>query len=54
MLGFDLEYAYGPTLGLPDVKLGAFPQPLHDQAQKDGWTVVSMKNDWKQIFAFEK
>ena len=24
-----------------------------DEAQKHGWTVVSMKNDWKQIFAFE-
>ena len=24
-----------------------------DEAQKRGWTVVSMKNDWKRIFAFE-
>ena len=48
------EYAYGPALGLPDVKLGAFTQALYDQAKKDGWTVVSMKNDWKQIFAFEQ
>jgi len=44
------EYAYGPALGLPDVKLGAFTQALYDQAQKNGWTVVSMKNDWKQVF----
>jgi phosphoserine phosphatase len=48
------EYAYGPAQGLPDVKLGAFKQDLYDQAQKEGWTVVSMKNDWKTIFAFEK
>jgi len=48
------EYAYGPALGLPNVTLGAFTQALYDQAQKDGWTVVSMKNDWKRIFAFEK
>ena len=48
------EYAYGPALGLPDVKLGAFTQGLYDQAKKDGWTVVSMKNDWKQIFASVK
>jgi hypothetical protein len=48
------EYAYGPALKLPDVKLGAFTQALYDQAQKSGWTVVSMKNDWKQIFPFEK
>ena len=25
-----------------------------DEAQKRGWTVVSMKNDWKRIFAFEQ
>ena len=46
------EYAYGPALGLQDTKVGAFPQALYDKAQKSGWTVISMKNDWKQIFAF--
>ena len=45
------EYAYGPAQGLPDPKLGAFPQALYDQAKKDGWTVVSMKDDWKRVFA---
>ncbi len=44
------EYAYGPALGLPDVKLGAFTQPLYQQAKTQGWTVVSMKNDWKVVF----
>ena len=44
------EYAYGPALGLPDPKLGAFTQALYDQAKQDGWTVVSMKNDWKTVF----
>jgi hypothetical protein len=44
------EYAYGPARGLPDVKLGAFPAALDDQARKDAWTVVSMKDDWKQVF----
>ena len=49
------EYAYGPTRGLPDVKLlGAFPPALDEQAKKDGWIVVSMKDDWKQIFPFEQ
>jgi hypothetical protein len=48
------EYAYGPAKGLPDAKLGAFTQALYDQAKKDNWTVVSMKDDWKRIFAFEK
>jgi hypothetical protein len=44
------EYAYGPALGLPDVKLGAFTQALYEQTKKDGWTVVSMKGDWKTVF----
>jgi hypothetical protein len=48
------EYAYGPALGLPEPKLGAFPQALYDQAKKDGWTVASMKDDWSQIFPFEQ
>ena len=48
------EYAYGPAQGLPETKGGIFTQALYDQAKKDGWTVVSMKDDWKQIFAFEK
>jgi hypothetical protein len=44
------EYAYGPARGLPDVKLGAFTPALDDEAKKAGWTVVSMKSDWKQVF----
>jgi len=24
------------------------------QAKKNGWTVISMKNDWKRIFAWEQ
>ncbi len=48
------EYAYGPAQGLPDTKFGTFTQALYDQAKKDRWTVISMKNDWKRIFAFEE
>ena len=48
------EYAYGPAQGLPETKVGTFTQALYDKAQKDGWTVISMKNDWKRIFAFER
>ena len=48
------EFPYGPARGLPDVKLGAFPPALDEQAKKDGWTVISMKDDWKQVFAFEQ
>jgi phosphoglycolate phosphatase-like HAD superfamily hydrolase len=47
------EYAYGPAAGLPDTKVGTFPQSLYDEAKKQGWVVISMKNDWKRIFAFE-
>jgi phosphoglycolate phosphatase-like HAD superfamily hydrolase len=47
------EYAYGPAQGLPDTKVGTFTQALYDEAKKDGWTLISMKNDWKRIFAFE-
>ena len=47
------EYAYGPAQGLPDTKVGTFTQALYDEAKKDGWIVISMKNDWKRIFTFE-
>lgn len=46
----EREFAYGPANGLPDTKLGTFPQALMDEAKRRGWTVISMKNDWKQIF----
>jgi hypothetical protein len=48
------EYAYEPTGGLPDTHVGKFPQWLMDQAKKNGWIEISMKNDWMQIFAFEE
>jgi phosphoglycolate phosphatase-like HAD superfamily hydrolase len=47
------EYAYGPAVGLPDTKFGRFTPALYDEAKKSGWTVISMKSDWKRIFAFE-
>jgi hypothetical protein len=47
------EYAYGPAAGLPDSKIGAFTPALYDEAKKKNWTVISMKQDWKRIFAFE-
>lgn len=46
----EREYAYGPANGLPDTKLGTFPQSLMDEAKQRSWTVISMKNDWKSIF----
>jgi len=26
---------------------------MYDMAKKQDWMIVSMKNDWKRIFAFE-
>jgi phosphoglycolate phosphatase-like HAD superfamily hydrolase len=43
------EYAYGP-----ESKIGTFPDALMAEAQKRGWVIISMKNDWKRIFAWEK
>lgn len=47
------EYAYGPAQGLRASKVGTFTQALYDEAKKKGWIVISMKDDWKKIFAFE-
>lgn len=42
------EYAYGA-----DAKVGTFSNELMDVATKNGWLVVSMKNDWRRIFPFD-
>jgi len=47
------EYAYGPAGGLPDTTVGKFPQSLLDEAKQRGWVIISMKNDWKKMFAWE-
>jgi len=47
----DREYAYGPAQGLPDTKVGTFPQALYDEAKSKGWVVISMKNDWKRVLS---
>ena len=47
------EYAYGPAQGLPDTKVGAFTAGALRRGEEKGWVVISMKNDWKRIFAFE-
>ncbi|HRF72630.1 MAG TPA: HAD family hydrolase [Accumulibacter sp.] len=47
------EYAYGPAQGLPATKVGPLTPALYEQAKKQGWTVISIKDDWKQIFTFE-
>src|SRR5271168_4198030 len=48
------EYAYGPAGGLPDTHVGIFSNELMAEAKKSGWNVISMKDDWNRIFAFDK
>jgi phosphoserine phosphatase len=48
------EYAYGPAAGLPDTSVGTFSEALLTEATKNAWIVISMKNDWKQIFPWQK
>ncbi len=48
------EYAYGPAGGLPNTHVGTFTETLLTEADNRGWGVISMKDDWKQIFAFEQ
>jgi len=43
----EREYAYGSKS-----KVGTFSDALMAEAKKRGWTVISMKNDWKRIFSF--
>ena len=42
------EWAYGPNS-----KIGTFSDSLMAEARKQGWIVISMKSDWKRIFAFD-
>jgi len=42
------EYDY-----TPDTKVGTFSNELMDVATKNGWLVVSMKNDWRRVFPFD-
>ena len=43
----------GLPRAFPTRKSGTFTQDLYDEAKKDGWVVISMKKDWKRIFAFD-
>jgi hypothetical protein len=41
----EREWAYGP-----ESQIGTFSDALMGEAKKGGWTVISMKNNWKAIF----
>ena len=43
------EFAYGA-----ESPIGTFSDALLAEAKEKNWIVISMKNDWKTIFAFEK
>jgi phosphoglycolate phosphatase-like HAD superfamily hydrolase len=45
----EREWAYGA-----ESKIGTFSDALVAEAKKSGWVVISMKNDWKVIFPFER
>lgn len=47
------EYAYGPAGGLADTHVGSFPESLMAEAKEKGWIVISMKRDWKKVFAWQ-
>jgi hypothetical protein len=44
----EREWAYGAKS-----KIGTFSNALMDEAKKQGWVVISMKDDWKRIFSFD-
>jgi hypothetical protein len=44
----EREYAYDRSS-----RIGRLDKAL-DEANARGWTVVSMKTDWKRIFSFEE
>lgn len=48
------EYAYGPAGGLPNTDIGTFSDSLMTEAKNRKWVVISMKNDWKRIFSFDR
>ena len=47
------EYAYGPARGLPATHFGTFGAALETEAGRRGWTVISMKRDWRRVFPFD-
>jgi phosphoglycolate phosphatase-like HAD superfamily hydrolase len=42
------EYAYGA-----ESKVGTFSKELSSEAEKKGWTVVSIARDWRRVFSFD-
>jgi len=51
-----IQRAEGVGVPAPVGRQGGGPRGpvLMTEANKQGWVVISMKNDWKRIFPFEK
>jgi hypothetical protein len=45
----EREYDYGAKS-----KIGNFSDDLMNEAKKQNWNVISMKNDWKRVFPVER
>lgn len=45
----EREYAYGPNS-----EVGTFSEALMSEAKEQRWIVISMKNDWRIIFSWQK
>jgi phosphoserine phosphatase len=43
------EWAYGAAS-----KIGTFGDSLASEASRNGWSVISMRADWKRVFAFDE
>ena len=50
----EREYAYGPAKDCRTPRSAPSRRTLMSKAKKQGWTVISMKNDWKRLFPFDK
>jgi hypothetical protein len=51
-----LSVTWVPVIGagMASRKVGTSTQELFDEARRDGWMIISMKNDWKTIFVWER
>jgi hypothetical protein len=52
MMAF-VNTAYGPGRSAAGQQGWRLTQGLYEEAKKNGWVVISMKKDWKRVFAFE-
>jgi len=44
----------GRPMGCGTARSAPSVRCFYDEAKKGGWVVISMKKDWKRVFAFEE